>query len=152
MNEFLINALKRHYDETRVLFEQITDKDVSSEPVQTGRPVGELLLHMIRAMEFYPIGIIQGIWKPLPYTLENYNTKAQILLLYDEVVVRCHKYLETIKTQDLNEKIYVDYSNSNVSKKEILLEFLEHNVGHRGQLLVYLRLLGINPEKITFKV
>ncbi len=152
MKEFLINALKRHYDETRVLFEQLTDENIKAEPVSTGRPLGELLLHMIRAMEFYPIGIIQEIWEPLPFTLEKYNTINQILSLYDEVVDRCHQYLETIKTHDLNETIYVDYSKSNVSKKEILLEFLEHNVGHRGQLLVYLRLLGIKPEKISFKV
>ena len=103
-------------------------------------------------MEFYPLGIVKKVWKPLPFTLENYSTNEQILKLYDEVVKRCFEYLEIIKTHNLDEMVYVDYSKSNVSKKEILLEFLEHNVGHRGQLLVYLRLLGIEPKKIPFKV
>ena len=152
MKNLLIKALKRHYNETKVLFEQVTNESIKTEPVPTGKPLGELLLHMIRAMEFYLVGMIEEVWEPLPYTMDKYNTKARILRLYDEVVDRCNGYLEIIKGHDLNTTVYVDYSKNNVSKKEILLEFLEHNIGHRGQLLVYLRLLGIKPEKMPFKV
>ena len=151
-NEFLLSSIKRHYKETKPLFEQVPEDALFKEPVQTGRPVGELLLHMLRAMEFYPKGIVEKSWVPLPFTLGNYDSKEKILQLYEKVEQRCQAYLRTIESYDLDEEMFVDYSNSYVTKKEILLEFLEHNVGHRGQLLVYLRLLGITPTKIDFKV
>jgi uncharacterized damage-inducible protein DinB len=150
INDFIIDAINRHYRETKPLFEQLTDEALVAEPVQTGRSLGEIVLHMIRAMEYYLQGLVKGLWEPLPYNMDKYNSKNSILKLYEEVEKRCIKYLGVLKKDDLMEEI--NYSGKKLAKIFVLQDFLEHNIGHRGQILVYLRLLDIEPEKIPFKI
>ena len=150
INYFIIDNIKRHYEETEPLFEQLTDETILAKPVPTGRSLGEIVLHMIRAMEFYLQGLVNNTWEPLPYTLDTYNTKNQIMELYVEVKHRCVQYLDTLHSQDLTQ--HIDYFGKSFTKVQVLQDFLEHNIGHRGQILVYLRLLGIEPEKIPFKL
>jgi len=44
----------------------------------------------------------------------------------------------------------LEHVNRTATSDEILLEMLEHGVQHRGQVLVYYRLLGIEPVKIPY--
>jgi uncharacterized damage-inducible protein DinB len=150
INEYIIDAIKRHYRETKPLFEQSTDEAIIAEPVPTGRPLGEIILHMIRGMEYYLQGLVKNIWEPLPYNMDKYNTKNSILKLYEDVEGRCIKYLDELKNVDLMNEI--SYSGKTLAKIYVLQDFLEHNIGHRGQILVYFRILGIEPEKIPFKI
>ena len=150
IQEFMIDIIKRHYEETEPLLDQLTDGAIAATPVPTGRSLGEIVLHMIRAMEFYLQGLVKNSWEPLPYTIDTYNTKLQILELYAAVKQRCLQYLEVLKTQDLFQDIA--YQGKKLPMIAVLQDFLEHNLGHRGQILVYLRLLGIEPEKIPFKL
>ena len=48
VHRFLTSAIERHFEETKLLIDQLVDQDILSEPVQTGRPLGEIVLHMIR--------------------------------------------------------------------------------------------------------
>ncbi|MHA2299092.1 MAG: DinB family protein [Candidatus Hodarchaeales archaeon] len=147
---FLNNAIARHVEETRLLINQLTDQAISSEPVQTGRPLGEIVLHIIRSLEFYSRGLATDVWEALPYTLETYRSAQSIKMLYDEVLKRVADYLESLPATTLDDD--VEKFNRTATKAEILLEMLEHGIQHRGQILVYYRLLGIEPAKIQYIV
>ncbi|MHA2290325.1 MAG: DinB family protein [Promethearchaeota archaeon] len=146
--EFLMKAIYRHFEETYSILNQLTDDMIMKEPVKTGRPLGEIVLHIIRSMEYYSQGLAKNIWKPLNYTLEKYSTVESILTLYKESISRTKSNLESLLPQTLVEE-YTE-GNRTATKAELLLELLEHSIQHRGQLLVYYRLLGIIPEEILY--
>jgi uncharacterized damage-inducible protein DinB len=149
MSEKLIkNAILRHFQETVLIINQLTDEVIEKEPVPGGRPLGEIILHIIRSFEFYSQGLAKNIWKPLSYDLETYSSEKKIKELFKDVVQRSKSYLDMIHSDSLNEK--VKGFNREAKKIDILLEMLEHSIQHRGQILVYYRLLGINPEKIPY--
>ncbi|MCK5141084.1 MAG: DinB family protein, partial [Candidatus Heimdallarchaeota archaeon] len=112
------------------------------------RSLGQILLHLIRSLEFYTRGVVTNLWKPLSYSLVDYPTTPEILLLYDSVVNSITTHLDKLTDEMLMQ--IVDNFNRKASKSEILLEMLEHSIHHRGQLSVYLRLLGITPPEILY--
>jgi uncharacterized damage-inducible protein DinB len=145
---FLLKAIRRHLDETQLLVNQLTDDIIHKEPVISGRPLGEIILHMIRSYEYYSQGLAKDIWKPLSYTLDKYPTAEALQKLYSEVCVKTTKYISEISQRNLDQ-IYTE-GNRDATRLEILMELLEHNIQHRGQILVYYRLLGVEPEKIPY--
>lgn len=145
---FLKKAIIRHFEETRIILEQLTDETKLNEKIQTGRSLGEIILHMIRSLEFYLQGLSRNIWKPLPYSMDEYDSSKKIINLYYDVVEKSAQYLEMIEPESMNDTI--SKFNRTATKGEILLEILEHSIQHRGQLLVYYRLIGIIPEKIDY--
>ena len=144
------NAIFRHFQETELIIDQLTDEVIKKEPVPDGRPLGEIILHIIRSFEFYSQGLAKNVWRPLPYNLETYSSENEIKVLFKDVVQRSKSYLDMIQSETFNEN--VKGLNREAKKIEILLEMLEHSIQHRGQILVYYRLLGIVPEKIPYIV
>ena len=147
---FLTKAVSRHLDETQSLVDQLTDEIVSKEPVISGRPLGEVFLHILRSLEYYSRGLAKDIWEALPYTLDNYSTAKSLQTLYTKIKTVTLQNISDISPESL-EKTYT-HGNRSATGLEILLEMLEHSIQHRGQILVYYRLLGIVPEKIPYIV
>ena len=163
---FLKKAILRYLEETRPFLDVLTEgksiKDLFKEnvikpsqilfkmPAKDGRSLGQLILHMIRSLEFYVRGITTNVWEPLTYSLVEYPTTPEILLLYDSVVSSIISYLEILSNEILEQE--VDLFNRVASKRELLLEMLEHSLHHRGQLSVYFRLLGLDSPKISYIV
>jgi uncharacterized damage-inducible protein DinB len=148
--KLLTSAAERHFEETKLLIEQIDDQAIISEPVQTGRPLGEIALHMIRSLEFYARGLATDHWEPLSYNLSDYRSTQDLNKLYNVVVKKALTHLKQISPADLND--ILENFNRSATKAEVLLEMLEHSIQHRGQLLVYLRLLNLEPAKIPYIV
>ena len=148
--EFLTSAIERHLEETQLLIDQLTDQLVTSEPVQTGRPLGEIILHMIRSLEFYSRGLATNHWEPLSYNISDYKSAEDISNLYATVVKKILNHLKQLSPMDLSE--ILENFNRSADKLEVLMEMLEHSIQHRGQLLVYFRLENIEPAKIPYIV
>jgi len=84
-----VNILKksilRHLNETSSFIEKLDDKIIFQEPISGSRPLGEIVLHMIRSIHFYLKGCIKDIWEPQSYlqvVVEDFNrpaTKEEIL-------------------------------------------------------------------------
>ncbi|MFX0122215.1 MAG: DinB family protein [Candidatus Hodarchaeota archaeon] len=146
----LVAAAERHFEETCLLIEQLDDQAILSEPVQTGRPLGEIVLHIIRSLEFYSRGLANDHWEPLSYNLSDYTSTQDLNKLYNIVVKKALTHLKHISPADLND--ILKNFNRSATKAEVLLEMLEHSIQHRGQLLVYLRLLNLEPAKIPYIV
>jgi len=147
---FLTSAIERHFEETKLLVNQLTDQIIVSEPVQTGRPLGEIILHMIRSLEFYSRGLATNHWEPLSYNLSDYGSAQDINNLYTTVVKKSLNHLKQLSPADLNDTL--NNFNRSTSKLEVLMEMLEHSIQHRGQLLVYFRLVNLEPAKIPYIV
>jgi uncharacterized damage-inducible protein DinB len=145
---FLTKAVSRHLAETQNLVDQLTDDIITKEPVISGRPLGEVLLHLLRSLEYYSRGLADDVWEALPYTLENYSTAENLQTLYNKVKRATLQNILNLTSESL-EKTYT-HGNRLATGLEILLEMLEHSIQHRGQVLVYYRLVGIEPAKIEY--
>lgn len=148
LRKFLVDAIERHLDETLPLFSQLDDNHLHSEPISAGRILGELVFHMLRSLEYYMRGIIEGIWESAPYTFDEFVTSESLEQIVQEVFTKARTRLSLISLGDLSRVIST--FNRPATVAEILLEMLEHSIHHRGQLTVYLRLLGVVPETIEY--
>ncbi len=148
MYEFLKESVERHLDETLPLIQQLTEVDIMSQPNPGVREIGEVVLHLVRSLEYYMQGIVKNKWESLPYTLEIYDSAESIINLTEDVFVRVKQYMSTIPSTDLTRVI--DRFNRPATVSEIILEMVEHSIHHRGQITVYYRLLGIKPSHIPY--
>ena len=146
--ELIFEALIRHFNETKLIIDQLTDEVLFETPVQSGRSLGDVVMHLIRSIEYYSQGLAMNIWTPLNYSLEEFSTALKIKRLFEEVVSRSSKYLLEIDRNSLGESY--KKGNRPAKRVEVLLEMLEHSLNHRGQILVYYRLLGLEPAKIPY--
>jgi uncharacterized damage-inducible protein DinB len=146
--KILVSAAKRHLKETMPLIEQLVDIDVMSKPYSEGREIGEVILHLVRSVEYYMRGITTNQWEALPYTLEKYDSAEAIIELASKVFTRVDVFANMISSGDLGRKIELFSRPATVS--ELMLEMVEHSIHHRGQITVYYRLLGIAPTAIPY--
>jgi uncharacterized damage-inducible protein DinB len=145
---FLKDSVERHLDETLPLIEQLIEVNILSKPTPGVREIGEVVLHLIRSLEYYMQGLVKDHWESLPYTLERYDSAESIVNLAKEVFDKVKVYLNIIPSMDLSRVI--DSFNRPATVGEILLEMVEHSIHHRGQITVYYRLLGIAPKSIAY--
>ena len=148
LHRFLINAIERHLDEFNPFVEQMSDEILHGIPVSDGKPFGEIVYHMLRSLEFYTRGIAEGIWEPVAYKFDGFTTIDTVKSLWQGVNTRAKTRLALISLSDLSRE--EDEFNRPATIGEILLEMLEHDIHHRGQLTVYRRLLGMEPTKIEY--
>ena len=146
--EFLKKSVDRHLDETLPLIQQLTEMDIMSRPTPEVREIGEVVLHLVRSLEYYMQGIVKNQWESLPYTLETYDSAESIVKLTEDVFVRVKQYMSIVPSMDLSRVI--DTFNRPATVSEIILEMIEHSVHHRGQITVYYRLLGVKPNSISY--
>ncbi len=130
------------------LIEQLVEVNVMSKPYSEGREMGEVILHLVRSLEYYMKGITTNQWEVLPYTLEKYDSAEAIIELATEVFMRVGVYVNMISSSDLGRKI--ESFNRPATVSELILEMIEHSIHHRGQITVYYRLLGIVPSSIPY--
>jgi uncharacterized damage-inducible protein DinB len=146
--DFLKDSVERHLNETLPMIEQLTEVDIMSKPTPGVREIGEVVLHLVRSLEYYMQGIAKNQWEPLPYTLEKYDSAEAIIDLSRDVFTRVKQYMNIIPSMDLSRAI--DSFNRPATVAEIILEMIEHSIHHRGQITVYYRLLGIKPSHISY--
>jgi len=148
MYKMLVNAVQRHLEETVPLVKQLTEVNVMSKPIDGGREIGEVVLHLVRSLEYYMKGITTNQWDALPYYLETYDSAESIIELTEKVFEHVKIYVSLVSTSDLGRMI--KSFNRPATVAELILEMVEHSIHHRGQITVYYRLLGITPEVIPY--
>jgi uncharacterized damage-inducible protein DinB len=147
---FLRSAINRHLEETWPFIQALSDDVLLKSPYDEGRPLGEVVLHMIRSMEFYLTGLSENEWSPLTYSLEEYSTAESVINLANRVFEKTRRQLSSMSSVDL---LQVNNSFSRAASiAELMLEVVEHSIHHRGQLAVYYRLLGIDIPAIQYIV
>jgi uncharacterized damage-inducible protein DinB len=148
MYKFLISAVRRHLKETIPIIEQLTEVDIWNIPFPEGREIGEVVLHMVRSLEFYMKGITTNQWEFLSYSLDEYDSAEAIIELAKDVFKHVEVYTSLISSTDMERKVRP--FNMEASIAQLIMEMLEHSIHHRGQMTTYLRLSGVSPVPIEY--
>lgn len=144
----LKNDIQRYFDETTPLIGQLNNDILNKVHSSNIRNIEELVLHMIRSLEYYLNGVILEKWEYPPYTSDKFDNSNTIINLYDTVKEQSYELLNRLNQDHLN-KIFSQFTRK-CNGMELLREMLDHNIHHRGQLIVLYRLEKIEPVKIPY--
>jgi uncharacterized damage-inducible protein DinB len=102
------------------------------------------LFHILNNMEWLSTTHFTNI----PYkknTFSEVKTKKEVIAQINKSFDEVSKIIKTVKTEDLSKK--VDFFAGEKTKLQILNLMQDHATHHRGQIIVYLNLNGIEPPK-----
>ncbi|MHA2407319.1 MAG: DinB family protein [Candidatus Ranarchaeia archaeon] len=148
--EFFRAAVKRSFYEMELLANQLNDELVQSHPLEGGRPLGDVFLHILRSAVAYTRGLATDEWGLVDFSLKKYSTAKAIQNLFLDVLKRVDDYLNQVTPEMMLDT--VDVLNRPATKGAILAEMIEHTAHHRGQITAYYRLLGVTPAEIPYIV
>lgn len=73
------------------------------------------------------------------------NSKKEIIAMMEKAFAYAATTVDQLTEKDLNTQ--VDFFAGKMTKRRILLLMTDHVTHHRGQLVVYLRMKGVEPPK-----
>ena len=156
----LARSFRTVRDNTIKIAEEIPEEKYAFRPAEGCRSVAETLVH-IAVMTRVPVQIhavehrstlvgfdFFGLRDKLPAEVKAPRTKAQILELLRAEGEKYAKVLEGASEAFMAEQVeYPEPMEPRVkSRFEMLIAPKEHEMHHRGQLMVFERLLGITPH------
>ncbi|MEJ2111531.1 MAG: DinB family protein [Acidobacteriota bacterium] len=145
---------------TLVIAEEIPEEKYGFKPVPEYRSVSQLLVHIALAykfqFQFHGIekrGSFEGF--DFPSFMKNIideegrdRDKSQIIELLKSEGDKCAGWLEGLSEDFLSQTVAMppDSTPETKSRFEMILSIKEHEMHHRGQMMLIERLLGITPH------
>lgn len=146
---------------TVTIAEEIDEKNYNFRPAPESRTVAQLLVHLATSstkMQHQIHGVerrktLEGFDFPAAMTRiqaeeQKPRTKAQIVALLHEDGESFAKWLQGLSDEFLGERVSMPAGGAPVGKTrfEMILGTKEHEMHHRGQLMVIERILGMVPH------
>jgi uncharacterized damage-inducible protein DinB len=156
----LAASIRTVRENTIKIADDIPEEQYGYRPTPESRSVGELLLHIvvlsqatrylheqerIRSFDQYDFA---ALLKKLPVQESDQRSKGEIIALLREEGETFSTWLEQLPDSVLQEMVRMPRGADPETKNrfELLLGAKEHEMHHRGQLMVVERLLGIVPH------
>lgn len=109
----------------------------------------ENLLHIGYAMDWHSQSLLGGResrdWKTDTIFKVANKSKEEMIATMDKTFDKTINLIKKFDTIQLNDEM--DYFGLNRSKRQIFLLLADHITHHRGQMLVYIRLIGLVPPR-----
>lgn len=125
----------------------VTTEQLSFKPWDNGMSLSELALHITGAMGMFAATVKNGAYVPGAQR-EPIATIEELRAAVAEDTHRTEAQLRTITTEDLEREI--DFFRNRATGEKLLQNGKDHEIHHKGQLFIYLRIAGI--EKLPFYV
>lgn len=147
----LIENRMKPFDKALLL---IPDNKLDFKPVDEAMTICDLGVHVYQCI-FVIAGAVkngdftQEDYKSIPFDTENIQSAKELVVYGKKTKSYLLEVLEDLKEEDLDREIsfscWGGFKEKIGNSLETILEEVFH---HRGQLCVYLRMLGINPPQI----
>jgi len=154
----MANAFRTVRKNTLQIAEEIPEQQYDFVPAPGVRTVSDLLRHMafaplfwldmqrdkrVTTLQGYDFGVILGRLSSLE---QQPKTKAEIVDLLKTEGEMFASWLESLSTDFLAETFTDPMGQNPKTRFENLLSVKEHEMHHRGQLMLIQRMLGITPH------
>lgn len=144
--EDLIEHLGRFRAVTIRMLEMTSDEELSWRPTPDQYSLGQQLLHIAQAEDMYAHGLFAGDWNydrvRFPAELPG---QLEMLQLFAEVRTRTLAHLDGVRPLQLDRVVEIPGSPLRHTLRSWLWFLVEHEMHHKAQAAVYLRLLGRIP-------
>jgi len=144
-------ALLKYWENVRKLtmklFDLFPENSFDFRPVETVRSVAEQFDHILVVELYTRIGLISGEWSLAPFNSERDISRSNLRKkLYDEHLktlgllrlIPEGRYMKTYETPF-----------GMLTGEVVIHEAIDEEIHHRGNLYVYLRMLGIEPPQMV---
>jgi uncharacterized damage-inducible protein DinB len=140
----LLEHWQGHRKLTRKVIEKFPEKEFFEYSIGGMRPFAKIVQELLAIAVPGLREIANGDTEKLNEQLEEANSKANILTLWDKATPEIDHYWQQISTERFHEKIrtFGEYEGTVWSS---ILYFIDNEIHHRAQGYVYLRSLGIEP-------
>ena len=145
---------------TLIIAEEIPEDKYSYRAAEGTRTVGELLTHIAHGWKFHEKVIFvekrttmegfdfMGFMGPLLAEQAKPRTKAEIITLLKDEGERFAKAVEVLSDDFMSQSVSMPPGAPQGSRTrfDMLMSVKEHEMHHRGQLMLIERMLGITPH------
>ncbi len=125
------------------LAEMMPDSAYDFRPIADTRTFSEQMIHSLKNMNWLNTKFLGGPTATGDLSHETY-TKEEVLQLARDYFAACARHIATLTPADLDVAVEGFFAGP-MTKRQILTLMNDHLTHHRGQMIVYLRLQGIEP-------
>ena len=131
--------------------EIVPDHKIQFKPYDESMSVAELVCHILSIMQIHFHAISEGQGNKehaerIPIDPKSINTAESLVLHMNEVLQSIKDILPNITPEILERVVvYKQWNDYEIQGSVALLYIIEEFLHHRGQLSIYLRLLGLEP-------
>lgn len=113
-------------------------------PTPESFSLGQQLVHIAQAEDYHMRGLFDGEWRKALLRLDAApRGKAAIRAYFEEVRARSTKKLDALTEQDLDAGRDSPNAPPGITLRWWLWFLLEHEIHHKAQAAVYLRMMGL---------
>jgi len=151
----IIHELETEAKTTARVLERVPEERLSWRPHEKSMSLGQLALHIADTPELVVKMITNDTFSFDPATFEQIHepkTRAEILETHERAQAAAKQYLSGLTAEQAAKNVQVSAGASPVLEQPratiIRVIMLNHTYHHRGQLSVYLRMLGVPVPSI----
>ena len=135
----VIQDWRRIHAQSVKVMEVAPDDKYDWKPHETSMTLGALMNHISQAESGLIEALISGVF---PQEFTNYDNTAALIAAFDKSHAEAVAKLQALSDEAWDEQVAPFGPERSFSRLALLTVSLEHEVHHRGQLYVYLRMLG----------
>ena len=148
VNEYL-ERLETSKNYLLVVAEMMPEDNYDYRATPESMSFAENLMHIAWAMDWHSQSLMGGReardWNTDTELKVDNKSKQQMIEKIDETFDKTIEFISKFDTNRLDERL--DYFGADRTKRQILLLLADHITHHRAQMLVYLRLNGLTPQR-----
>jgi uncharacterized damage-inducible protein DinB len=142
--QIFLKLLDARFAVTRKTIAAIPPDRLDFRPMPDMMSARELALHLVGNYAFLKAGLVEGNWTPDTFRIAGeYPTTESIVAGFDALYDATRLKLPPIPNEVFERRVRPFGAEQKVSS--LAQAIAEHEVQHRGQLQVYLRLMGVKP-------
>jgi len=146
MNVFVTNWLN-HRKVLLAMLDTVQNENLQYKPWEKAMSLSALVLHINGSMDMFAQTVKNGAFTP-PSTAKQAETIEELKAIVAADTASTKALLESLSDEQLEKEI--DFHGMKMSGIVLLENGKDHEIHHKGQLFIYLRLLGI--ETLPFFV
>lgn len=138
-SEAFLQSFLSHRKVTEALVEKIEKDNYTFKPAETSMSAQTLVLHMLTS--FYQFACSAAKVPPVdPYADEEEVDLIKLAKVYTEETI---KVIQSMADEDFKEEIDLTaVIGAKLPAEQVLQMALEHEIHHKGNLFVYVRMMG----------
>lgn len=145
MKEIWLHSLRHERRITRETIAAMTDGDMQFKPTEGQMPFGQQALHIVSCQKTLVDAFKTGEWNwEQGFDLAKFPTREAILETFDKGTEAEMAYFESLEPEEFGRIIKTPWGSSE-PMAQLCISFLAHEGHHRGQMVTYLRLKGMQP-------
>lgn len=132
----------------------ISDKSLDWKPIDEAMTASRLAFHIYEVSFIYMVGTLKGVFNKsdyamIPFDINSIKSAKEIVDYGNKVKAYIRENLPKLTEEHLTTQVtYNCWGGVKIGGFESLSTILEEIIHHRGQLALYLRMLGIKPPFI----